>query len=184
MSLGGLASLRYAADNSHNVALLVLVDIGPTIQAEGSKRIRDFMSQTVESPTFDAFVNQAAAFNPKRDPKLLRASLRHNLRQLPDGTWTWKYDRRHRARWPNAINDQRSQLWATVRQIDCDTLVLRGARSDVFSAENAEELARSLPRGTWLEVPGAGHTIQGDNPAGFLAAVDPSLQVLAPAEGA
>ena len=31
--------------------------------------------------------------NPKRDPALLRRSLLHNLRQLPNGRWAWKYDR-------------------------------------------------------------------------------------------
>jgi pimeloyl-ACP methyl ester carboxylesterase len=178
MSLGGLASLRYAADNAHNLALLVIVDIGPSIQEGGTRRIREFMSQGVESQTFDAYVAQAAAFNPNRDLKLLRSNLRHNLHELPDGTWAWKYDRRHRGRWPSAVETQRLQLWEAVGRIDCDTLVLRGGRSDVFSAQNAEELSASLPNGSWLEVSAAGHTIHGDNPAGFLAAIDPLLRAL------
>jgi esterase len=178
MSLGGLVSLRYAADNGSKIALLIIVDIGPNIQAGGTTRIQDFMSRNIESPTFEAFVEQAAAFNPKRDPSLIRSSLRHSLRQLPDGTWTWKYDRRHRVRWPRAAETQRRQLWEVVGAIDCDTVILRGARSAVFSAENAEELSRSLPNGRWLEVPASGHAIQGDNPAGFLAAIDPLLQGL------
>ena len=40
----------------------------------------------------DDFVERAMAFNPKRNPTLLRRSLLHNLRQLPNGKWTWKHD--------------------------------------------------------------------------------------------
>jgi esterase len=178
-SLGGLVSLRYASDHAFKLALLVIVDIGPTLLEDGTIRIRQFMSQAVESQTFDAFVAQAAAFNPKRDLTLLRSNLFHNLRQWPDGSWAWKYDRRHRGRWPRAVEAQRLQLWEGVGRIDCDTLVLRGGRSDVFSALNAEELSRSLPNGSWLEVPEAGHTIHADNPAGFLAGIDPLLLGLA-----
>jgi pimeloyl-ACP methyl ester carboxylesterase len=46
--------------------------------------------------------------------------------------------------------------------------VVRGAQSDVFHDEDAERLADRFRRGRWVRVEGAGHTVQGDNPAGLL----------------
>ena len=54
-------------------------------------------------------------------------------------------------------------------KVACPTLVVRGAESDVFHDEDAERLTRALPNGRWVKVAGAGHTVQGDNPAGLLA---------------
>jgi pimeloyl-ACP methyl ester carboxylesterase len=109
------------------------------------------------------------AFNPRRDRELLRLSLRHNLRQMPSGHWMWKYDQRHRGRFDQAAYERRRQLlWSAVAKVTCPTLVVRGAESDVFHDEDAERLARALPDGRWVKVEGAGHTVQGDNPAGLL----------------
>jgi len=41
----------------------------------------------------------------------------------------------------------------------------------VFHDEDADRLARALPDGRWVKVEGAGHTVQGDNPAGLLVAL-------------
>ena len=43
------------------------------------------------------------------------------------------------------------------------------AESDVFHDEDAERLAARLPNGRWVKIPGAGHTVQGDNPKGLVA---------------
>jgi esterase len=178
MSLGGLVSLAYAAKHSSMIALLAIVDIGPDVQAAGRERIAGFMSQSVDGWTIDQFVEHAMAFNPKRDATLLRASLRHNLHELPDGTWTWRYDRRHRGRWPQQAAQRRLELWSDVERIECEAVILRGAQSDVLARQDADRLARSLKQGTWVEVPAAGHSVQGDNPAGLLHALEPFLRSL------
>jgi pimeloyl-ACP methyl ester carboxylesterase len=55
-----------------------------------------------------------------------------------------------------------------VGAVECPTLVVRGAQSDVFHDEDAERLAGRLRRGRWVRIEGAGHTVQGDNPGGLL----------------
>ena len=52
--------------------------------------------------------------------------------------------------------------------VTCPTLVVRGAQSDVFHDEDAERLAGRFRQGRWVKIEGAGHTVQGDNPAGLL----------------
>lgn len=48
MSMGALNAIHYAADHGDRLAALILIDAGPELQAEGSARIRSFMSEAQE----------------------------------------------------------------------------------------------------------------------------------------
>jgi pimeloyl-ACP methyl ester carboxylesterase len=169
MSLGGVNSLAWAGRHSDRLDGLVIVDVGPEIRTEGVKKIAAFTSEATPLPSLDAYIDRAMSFNPRRNRDLLRRSLLHNLRQMPDGRYMWKYDQRHRGKVdPDAYARRRELLWSAVDAVTCPTLVVRGAQSDVFHDEDAERLASRLPRGRWVRVEGAGHTVQGDNPAGLL----------------
>jgi pimeloyl-ACP methyl ester carboxylesterase len=116
------------------------------------------------------------AFNPRRRRDLLRQSLRHNPRQLPDGRWTWKWDtRRLRDVDLERLRVEHAALWEWVGRIRCPTLVVRGERSQVFLPEDEAALAAAMPQARRAVVAGAGHTVQGDNPAGLLDVLDPFL---------
>src|SRR5262249_40057798 len=112
--------------------------------------------------------NRELASPPRRNATLLRRSLLHNLRQMPDGKWMWKYDQRHRGRVDPAANARRRELlWSAVPGVKCPSLVVRGAESDVFHDEDAEKLSRALPDG---------HPGTADTPGGLLAAPRPFLK--------
>ncbi|PYN18326.1 MAG: alpha/beta hydrolase [Candidatus Rokuibacteriota bacterium] len=188
MSLGGATSLAWAGAHSRRLAALVLVDVGPETRQAGRAKIAAFTSEATPLDSVEDFVNRALAFNPRRNATLLRRSLLHNLRQMPDGKWMWKYDQRHRGRAldPAATERRRELLWSAAAKVTCPTLVVRGAESDVFHDEDAERLARALPDGRWVKVERAGHTVQGDNPAGLLIALRKFLSEVTaePKEGA
>jgi pimeloyl-ACP methyl ester carboxylesterase len=170
MSLGGVNALAWAGRHGARLAGLVIVDVGPEIRSEGVEKIRAFTSEQKPIASIDEVIERALAFNPRRDPRLLRLSLRHNLRQTPKGEWMWKYDQRHRGKVePGAYERRRDLLWDAAGKVTCPTLVVRGAQSDVFHDEDAARLAAALARGRWVRVENAGHTVQGDNPAGLLA---------------
>lgn len=172
MSLGGLNSLAYAGKHSDRLRGLVIVDVGPRLHIDAAKKITDFTRDALELPSVEAFVERAMKFNPQRDPELLRRSLLYNLRQNPDGTWSWKYDQRHRVTWNlEQMKVEQAELWNSVPLITCPTLVVRGDRSRVLLDEDAEELASRLPDGQWALVENAGHTVQGDNPRGLIEAM-------------
>ena len=173
MSLGGANALAWAGRHSDRLAALVLVDVGPEVRQAGVRKIAAFTSEATPLDSVDDFIAKALAFNPRRDATLLRRSLLHNLRRMPDGKWMWKYDQRHRGRAmdPAAAARRRELLWSAVSKVSCPTLVVRGAESDVFHDEDAERLAGALPDGRWVKIANAGHTVQGDNPAGLLVAV-------------
>jgi pimeloyl-ACP methyl ester carboxylesterase len=175
-SLGGMTALAYACREPDAVAGLVLVDVVTEVQRGGTQRIAEFVAVTAEPDSVDAFVERARAFNPARDERLLRRSLLHNLRPLSDGRWTWKYD-------PRAVTRERMEaIHADLRELSegldavtCPTLVIRGADSDVVTPEAAEAFARALPDARVVTVPGATHTVQGDNPRGLVEALRPFL---------
>ena len=180
MSLGGANALAWAGQHSRQLAGLVLIDVGPETRAAGVQKIQAFTAEATPLDSVDQFVERALAFNPRRNRELLRRSLLHNLRQMPDGRWMWKYDQRHRGKVdPTARDRRRDLLWSAVDKVECPTLVVRGAQSDVFHDEDAERLAARLRRGRWVKIEGAGHTVQGDNPAGLLVSLHAFLDEIA-----
>jgi pimeloyl-ACP methyl ester carboxylesterase len=170
-SMGGLNALAYAVKHHKQIKGLVVVDVGPEIDAAGAQRIRDF-SSTPELDSIDAFLALAVKFNPLRDPAVLRRSLYYNLRQTITGKWTLKHDqRRTAAEAAEVAAAQRSRLAEAIPAIGCPVLIVRGGLSDVLSDQAAERFAKSLPNARWVRVERAGHNVQGDNPAHLLEAM-------------
>jgi len=173
MSLGGVNALAWAGQHSRRLAGLILIDVGPEIRFDGVRKIAAFTSDATPLDSVEQFVDRALAFNPRRNRELLRRSLLHNLRRMPDGRFMWNYDQRHRGKPadPDAYARRRELLWSAVDAVACPTLVVRGAQSDVFHDEDAERLAGRFQQGRWVRIEGAGHTVQGDNPAGLLVSL-------------
>src|SRR5437899_512908 len=117
-------------------------------------------------------VAPAQAFNPLRSAENIRTRLRHALRQGADGRWSYKFDPGIGS---GGLEADFERLWAQVREIRCPTLLVRGAQSAVLAREAAARFVRELPGSTVVEVPGAGHSVMGDNPSGFIGAVRPFL---------
>jgi pimeloyl-ACP methyl ester carboxylesterase len=182
-SMGGLNSMAYAVRHSERLKGLVVVDVGPEIEAAGTQRIREFAS-TPELASPEEFLERAIKFNPLRDRAVLRRSLFYNLRQLPSGKFALKHDQRRASEEASRISTaQRERLNHEVTKISCPTLIVRGALSDVLSDRGAEKFAGSLPRARWVRIEKAGHNVQGDNPRGLLGAITPFLKELGLAEG-
>jgi esterase len=165
MSMGAINALAFAIHYPEKLSHLVIIDAGPEIRRPGSSRIRDFVNGGANPETLDAIIERALAFNPRRDPKILRRSLMHNLRQQADGNWVWKYDRKRFQQMDRDVHTaERRALAKGLAKVTVPTLVVRGAESDVFHEEDAERLVQRLPDGRYVTIPRAGHTVQGDNP--------------------
>lgn len=169
MSLGAAVTASYASQHSDRLLAAVIIDAGPEPRMGGGERIRNFVQGTSEMESLDDFVDKALTFNPRRDRDLLKRSILNNVRQKPDGTWVRKNDTRHMnpERFPQMIEDIKEH-WSNVDRIGCPVLVVRGAESDVFYEEDAQKLVSLLRDGRSVTVEGAGHTVQGDNPAGLI----------------
>ena len=63
-------------------------------------------------------------------------------------------------------------LWDALAKVSCPTLVVRGAASDVLSADVADRMVEdALPNGRLAVVGRASHSVMTDNPEGFAEAV-------------
>lgn len=178
LSMGGRNSFTYTAAHPDQVKALAVVDVGPEGNRAGAERIRNFTSRDDVLPSFESFVERTMSYVPFREEWMVRGSLHNNLRQLPDGRWTWKYDpylrgpNRRMAPQPGGVEE----AWRQWRSIACPTLLVRGAESDILPADVARRMVEALPgRAQFAEVPKAGHLVPGDNPAGFERAFLPFL---------
>jgi esterase len=171
MSLGGAVAMNYAGQHPDKLAALVLVDVGPAMSGAGRERLRNFATESQRLESVDAYVERAMAFNPRRKPELLRRSLLHNLRQDSDGMWAWKYDPRRMGPAGSDPARRAEEMWSAIERVDCPTLVVRGADSDMFLEQDAAQLVSRLRHAQFVQIPGAGHTVQGDQPRALTAAL-------------
>jgi pimeloyl-ACP methyl ester carboxylesterase len=169
LSLGGRVAMQYAGTNPGRVTRLVVVDIGPDIAPDGRMRVGTMMAATPERfETIDAVLAYQRANNPRYTEALLRARVQHGVRPLPGGGFTWKYDRGLRdlvrsGRWSDPID-----LWRAWHALTCPTLLVRGAASDILTADMAKKMVDAQPNARLVEVDDAGHTVPGDQPAAFV----------------
>jgi len=178
MSMGGINSITFTAAHPEKVRALIIVDVSPEIQVRGVENIRSFIQASDELDTFEEFVARAHQFNPRRSLDNIRSRLSHNLKQLPNGKWTWKYDKGLRSGERGFQASALLNLWDDVRLIRCPTLIVKGEESDILAPESAAKLQAAIPGSRLATVPGAGHSVMGDNPAAFVAAVRPFLATI------
>ena len=182
MSMGGMNALRFAANNPPGLDALVIVDIAPVTQMAGLAEMEAFRQDTETMSRFEDFLERAVHFNPQRKPDHLKYSLLHSLKPVEDG-WTWKQDHRRRMvpegmteEQRKAAGEQRSAArWESVKAIKTQTLLLRGSISKILSEEAANDMAAAMTDCTHVVIEGAGHSVQGDQPAACAAAIDAYL---------
>jgi pimeloyl-ACP methyl ester carboxylesterase len=168
-SMGGLNAVTYVNRYPSRVKALVLVDVGPEAAKEGVDNIVRF-TRGPDELEFDEFVEMAHRFNPRRSIENIRERMRHRLRQTDTGKWTWKFDKRFRESngtlrvGSDLSNDE---MWRLFRGIRVPTLLVRGSESDVLTQETAERVVSEMDRARLALVPGAGHSVPGDNPEDF-----------------
>ena len=173
LSMGGRNSFTYAANNPDRVRALVIVDAGPQNMQQGTQNIRNFVQQDDELDSVDAFVERVLKYNPRRPPEQIRGSITHNLKQLPNGKWTWKYDKRLRrpGRRMGSDPETEKRLWGYLEALQCPTLLVRGGASDIIAMDTADKMHAVIPNSQLATIEGAGHLVMGDSPAGFQRAV-------------
>jgi pimeloyl-ACP methyl ester carboxylesterase len=166
LSMGGRNAYSFAAEHPDKVERLIVVDVGPDVKAEGQAYIREFLEGTETFESFDWLVERVKRFNPRRPENQIRGSLLNNLKQLEDGTWTWKHDRRRGIRRDRG-GEMNESAWAALAAVQAPTLVVRGAESYILSEQTASKMLATVANSQLVEVPNAGHLVQGDNPVGF-----------------
>lgn len=171
-SMGGLTGILAASQAGPNqVSGLVLVDVVPRFEHEGTARIRDFMTRHVNGfHTLDQAAEAIAAYLPHRRRPRNLDGLTKNLRHR-DGRWYWHWD-------PAFVTSVREDPFADIeeleqaaQQLQIPILLIRGKLSDVVSPEGVEDFLAKVPHAKFVELSDAGHTAAGDDNDAFSAAV-------------
>lgn len=170
-SMGGTNAITYAAHNPDRVAALIVEDMGPgaSARSNGASRILQELRETPGS--FDTW-DDAAAFWRKIRPDVsedaIRSLVTHSLRQTEEGRVVWRYDADGIAE--ARINLPAIDLWPHVDALRMPTLLIRGASSDLLTADIAAEMCKRNGCITRVDLPGT-HYVHDDNLDGFNAAV-------------
>jgi pimeloyl-ACP methyl ester carboxylesterase len=173
-SLGGMSAMLAEGTSDRPVSSgLVLVDITPKTNADGIKRITEFMRSGFDGfDTLEAAAEAIAAYTPHRTKRVNPQGLKKVLRQRGD-RWYWHWD-------PLVIAQERTEvvpdrliglLDAAVSNIHVPTMLVWGLLSDVVTREGVDELLARIPDATVVEVDGAAHMIAGDRNDAFSEAV-------------
>mgnify|MGYP001157303405 FL=1 len=181
LSMGGRNAFTYAAKNPEQIKGLIVVDSAPEIISKGTKNIKNFIEQEDELDSIDAFVDRVIKYNPRRDPVQIRGSIVNNLRELPNGKWTWKYDKilRSKDRFGAHSSAETSKLlWSYLEKLKCPTLVVRGDQSDMVATDVADQMCDAIPNSKLAIIKNAGHLVTGDNPSGFESAVSKFIDTI------
>jgi len=182
-SMGGGVSLIAIGEKHLDAAALVLVDMAPRIEPEGSRRIQEFMSQKPEG--FDSLeeVAQAIAnYQPHRPRPRQLDGLAKNVRLGANGKYKWHWDparRFHRAN----TSEYRERLHKCADQLDLPTLLVRGGLSDVLSEAGAQSFLQQCPHAEYVSVENAAHMVAGDRNDIFANAVIEFLHRVVPVHG-
>lgn len=162
MSLGGLTALALSAAAPELVRKLALVDVTPGVNRDKASAITAFISGPETFASFDEILERTVLFNPTRSEASLRRGILHNATELPDGSWSWRYDRFHLP--DDAEIPDFGGLWDAVDAVAVPFLLVRGADSPVVDDDDVAELTRRAPHVRVEVVTAAGHSVQGDQP--------------------
>jgi esterase len=167
MSLGGLTTLHLAASRPDLVVEAVAVDVTPGVMNQYPQLSAAQQGATALTrgpttfPDLTTMIEAAVAAAPHRSRRSLERGVRHNAHQLPDGTWSWRYDRLDGA---TAGLDGYRALWDDVSAAPAPLTFVRGGDSHFVSEDDVAEVHRRRPDAQVLVVPGAGHAVQSDQP--------------------
>lgn len=159
-SLGGLIGIVLAGMPQSPVRRLVVNDIGPILSWAALRRIGDYLRQAPQ-----AFASLAAAeaymrdihapFGELTDAQWMHLT-EHSVAADDGGQYRLRYDPRiAQAFRPGLIYNL--NLWGYWDAIEGPALVIRGAESDLLSADTAADMARRGPKAEVVELDGIGH---------------------------
>jgi pimeloyl-ACP methyl ester carboxylesterase len=169
-SMGGLIGMLLAAKRGSPIRRLVLNDVGPFISWGSLYRLKGYVTGLVSFGNLDeveSHLREALRPFGALSDEQWRHLARHSVYDAGEGRLQLRYDpgigdtmRGARAdpefpMGPNFLSG--IDLWSTWAEIQCPTLVLRGAESDVLSRETLARMKASRLGVESLELEGIGH---------------------------
>jgi pimeloyl-ACP methyl ester carboxylesterase len=167
-SMGGLTGILVADQaGPDRVTRLVLVDVVPRFEKNGSARIREFMFSGLHGfGSLEEAADAVAAYLPHRKRPRSPEGLKKNLRPR-DGRWYWHWDPAFMTK-PHDDPQLRTEKFEhAAADLTIPVLLIRGKLSDVVSPEGVRHFLATVPNAEFVELSEAGHTAAGDDNDAF-----------------
>lgn len=183
-SLGGLLALMLPLTHRDRMAGLVLNDVGPAMEPDGLARVRAQVRRRGDGwPSWliaaRDLASRQAAIHPGFALDDWLAHAKRLCRVSREGRILFDYDPEIAAPMDLPNNDDTIDLWAALAGVGhLPVLSIRGALSDILSAQTQARMAARHPRLTAVTVPGVGHAPTLNEPAAR-SAIDAFLALLA-----
>jgi len=169
-SMGGLIGMAVCGQQQIPLPVpvrrLVLNDVGPVIQWDSIVRIGQYLGRVVQFDSLqqaaDAMWAVSASFGPHTPAQWLELS-RHMVKPVPGSATavTLHYDPAIALPFGAVTRETAAQgeamLWQLYDAIQAQTLLLRGAESDLLSHQTALQMATRGPKARLVEFAGVGH---------------------------
>jgi pimeloyl-ACP methyl ester carboxylesterase len=167
-SMGGLTGILVAdRAGPDRVTRLVLVDVVPRFEKNGSARIREFMFSGLHGfGSLEEAADAVAAYLPYRTRPRSPEGLKKNLR-LRDGRWYWHWDPAFMTKPGDDPQLRTEKFEQAAADLTIPVLLIRGKLSDVVSPEGVRHFLDTVPNAEFVELSDAGHTAAGDDNDGF-----------------
>ena len=167
-SMGGLIGMALAGTPKLPLPVpvrrLVLNDVGPAIQWSALQRIGTYLGNTGRFESVqqaaDAMWQISTSFGPHTPEQWLALS-QAMVKPLPEGGFTLHYDPAiavpFRTLDEKAADAGQAALWQLYDAIRAETLLLRGADSDLLTRATAAEMTQRGAKAQLVEFEGVGH---------------------------
>jgi len=179
-SMGGLLATAMAVVLPAALAGIVINDVGPDLDSEGTGRIIDYISKDRPQPDW-----AAAVAHLKKGMRFLSFDTERDWRRFAEGTYREGADGQLHFDWDIDIvrplltpAEPQPDLWQYFRAVrHIPLLVVRGGISDVLSAETLARMDSEHAVMTAITIPGVGHAPSLNEPEAveaiddFLAAI-------------
>lgn len=175
-SLGGLLTMMIAATTPQRLAGALLNDIGPELNPAGIERIRGYVGQARNFPTW---MHAARALAESQGPAFPDFQISDWLAMAKrcmvvgsNGRIHFDYDMKIAEPFASADGASNADLWPAFRALaGRPVTLLRGALSDVLTGETFARMGRELAGAESVTVPNVGHAPVLTEPAA-VAAID------------
>ena len=180
-SLGGAASLialgeTPACGKPLVASALILVDVVSRMNGNGVSRIRGFMDAAPDGfASLGEAADAIARYLPHRPRPANLDGLRKNLRQRDDGRWYWHWDPAYITSRSHEAGSLGDRMESAAQRVNCPTLLVRGARSELVDAEGVRHLLKFIAHGEAVDVGGAHHMVAGDQNDAFNIVIEEFL---------
>lgn len=170
-SLGGICTMALALGDRERIAGALLNDVGPVVDMAGIERIMGYVGRAAKFDSWDQAIAQISARNLDVYPDYGPAEWDRFVRRMAreDGSSVvFDYDMAIASNFESAATAP--EIWPLFHALDGRPVtILRGALSDLLSAQVAARMATEMPGAELVTVPRVGHAPSLDEPESLAA---------------